>query len=78
MAVALTDWAAATHIGFSKMISMGNKSDIDENYLLKQLQNHRKHTEVIELYLESIQKGKEFLEITKTLSKQLPIVLIKS
>jgi acetyltransferase len=78
MAVALTDWAASTNIGFSKMISMGNKAVLDENSLLQQLENHRNQTKVIALYLESIQKGKEFYNLTKKLSKQIPIVLIKS
>ena len=78
MAVALTDWAASTNIGFSKMISMGNKAQIDENFLLEQLQNYGKHTKVMALYLESIQHGEEFCHLTKEISKKIPIVLIKS
>ena len=78
MAVALTDWAASTNIGFSKMISMGNKAVVDENSLLQQLESHRNHTKVIALYLESIQNGEAFYQVTKKLSKQVPIVLIKS
>ncbi|MDD3646406.1 MAG: acetate--CoA ligase family protein [Candidatus Gracilibacteria bacterium] len=77
MAVALTDWALSRNMGFSKMISMGNKAGINENDLLIELENDPK-TSVISLYLESIDDGERFLNITKNLSKKKPIVLVKS
>ncbi len=77
MAVALTDWALSRKMWFSKLISMWNKAWVDENYLLKQLEKDD-NTRVISLYLESIDLGAEFFEITKKLSKQKPIVLVKS
>jgi len=77
MAVALTDWALSKKIGFSKLISMGNKAWVDENYLLKELAEDD-DTKVISLYLESIEKWKEFYELTKKISKTKPIVLVKS
>ena len=33
MAVALMDWAVSHNLGFSKLVSMGNKADLDENDL---------------------------------------------
>lgn len=77
MAVALTDWANATHIWFSKLISMWNKSDINENDLLLNLENDP-DTDVIAIYLESIEDWRSFYEITKRLSKKKPIVMIKA
>lgn len=77
MAVALTDWAASRKMWFSKMISMWNKAWINENDLLNELENDNE-TEVISLYLESIEKWEEFSKITKKLFKKYPIVLVKS
>ncbi len=77
MAVAFTDWAYEYNVGFSKIISMGNKCDLSENDFLQELA-HDKKTDVIALYLESIEDGKKFYEITKKLSKKKPIVIIKS
>ncbi len=77
MAVALTDWALSKKMWFSKLISMGNKAWIDENDLLKQLENDDT-TKVISLYLESIEKWDQFSTLTKKISKTKPIVLVKS
>jgi len=77
MAVALTDWAQTTHLGFSKLISMWNKADLDENDILEDLANDPK-TEVIVIYLESIENGRKFYELSKKLTKTKPIIMIKS
>ena len=77
MAVALTDMALSTKIGFSKIISMWNKSDVDENDLLLELENDDE-TKVIVMYLESIVKWREFYQICKRITKKKPIVLVKS
>ncbi|MDP2090573.1 MAG: acetate--CoA ligase family protein [Candidatus Gracilibacteria bacterium] len=77
MAVALTDWAITKKLGFSKIISMGNKSDLNENDLLADLENDDK-TEVIVVYLESLECGRSFYEISRKLTKKKPIILVKS
>ncbi len=77
MAVALTDMALSTSIGFSKIISMWNKSDVDENDLLLELENDE-DTKVIVMYLESIVKGRKFYEICSRITQKKPIVLVKS
>jgi len=41
------------------------------------LENDEK-TKVIAIYLESIEFGKKFFEITKRISKKKPIILVKS
>lgn len=77
MAVALTDWAQTTHIGFSKLVSMWNKADLSENDVLEDLANDP-YTDVIVIYLESIENGRKFYEITKNLTKKKPIIMVKS
>ncbi|MDD2907707.1 MAG: acetate--CoA ligase family protein [Candidatus Gracilibacteria bacterium] len=77
MAVALTDWANKNNLGFSKIISMGNKAGIDEVDLLLELESDEK-TKVIALYLESLEKGELFYEVARRISKSKPIIIIKS
>lgn len=77
MAVALTDRAQTTNIGFSKLVSMWNKADLNENDILEDLVNDT-DTDVIVIYLESIENGRKFYEITKKLTKKKPIIMVKS
>ncbi len=77
MAVAFTDLAWSSNLWFSKIISMWNKCDINENDLLEDLENDPK-TDVIVVYLESLENGIKFYDITKKLTKKKPIILIKS
>ncbi len=55
MAVAMSDWAYEYGVGFSKIISMGNKADLNENDLIQELADDDM-TDVIALYLESIEQ----------------------
>jgi acyl-CoA synthetase (NDP forming) len=77
MAVAIMDWAKSSNIGFSKIISMGNKLNINESDLLEYLEKDDK-TNIILLYLEDITDGKNFYKICKRLSKKKTIIIIKS
>ncbi len=75
MAVAITDWAYKTSMGFSKIISLGNKSDLDECDFIEILSKD-KNTKIILLYLEDIKDGKNFIETVSKTRK--PIIAIKS
>ncbi len=77
MAVAITDWAYEENIGFSKIVSLGNKAGITENDCLEFLEKDN-DTDVIMLYLESFADGKQFMEISKKVALKKPIVLFKS
>jgi len=63
------------HVGFSKIISMGNKLNLNETDFLKYL-IHDKDTEQIHMYLESIEDGRELTRLARTSKK--PIVIFKS
>ena len=63
------------HVGFSKIISMGNKLDLNETDFLKYL-IHDEDTEQIHMYLESIEHGRELTSLAKASKK--PIVIFKS
>ncbi len=63
------------HVGFSKIISAGNKLDLDEISLVEYLLDDD-DTEQIHLYLESVEDGRRLMEMAKKSSK--PIVVFKS
>jgi 4-hydroxybutyryl-CoA synthetase (ADP-forming) len=71
--------AIAQGIGFSKVISMGNKVDMDENDILELLSEDTE-TKVIVMYLEDIHDGRRFMEIAKkiTLENKKPIIVLKA
>ena len=78
-APATVEDAVAQGIGFSKVISMGNKADVDENDILEFLAQDPE-TRVIVMYLEDIHDGRRFMQIAKKITKQneKPIIVLKA
>jgi 4-hydroxybutyryl-CoA synthetase (ADP-forming) len=76
---ALCEDASAQGIGFSAVISMGNKAAMSEIDVLKMLADH-KQTKVIVMYLEDMGDGQEFLKVCKhiTLDLKKPVLVLKS
>lgn len=70
---AILDMAIRDNVGFSKVISIGNKADITENELIEYLQKD-KDTQSIALYLEEFDDGKDFVEIAQKSSKPMIII----
>lgn len=77
LCTAILDWAVRNHIGFSKLISIGNKVDIDEEALIEAL-NEDRDTKVIVGYLEDIENGPHFMRTAERVTKTKPIILIKA
>ena len=75
--VAVLDIARATDIGFSMLVSIGNKIDVDELDIIEEL-GRDEHTKVIAGYLESIVDGDGFLRQAEQVSREKPILLIKA
>lgn len=74
---ALIDISAGANLGFSKIISYGNESQVDLPEFLEYLKKD-KETSVILLYLEGVKDGKRFFEVVKDVSKEKPIIVLKS
>ncbi len=70
---AILDLAIRDSIGFSKVISIGNKADINENELIEYLQKDT-DTESIAIYLEEFTDGKDFIEIANRSTKPMIII----
>jgi acetyl coenzyme A synthetase (ADP forming)-like protein len=74
---AILDLANANGIGFSSLVSIGNKADIDELDIIKAF-GAQKETKVIAGYLESITDGDGFVQEAEGISNRKPILLMKS
>lgn len=76
---ALVEDASAQGIGFSAVVSMGNKADMNEIDVLEMLADHEQ-TKVIVMYLEDMGDGQKFLKICKNITKNLkkPVLVLKS
>jgi len=74
---AILDTANASGIGFSSLVSIGNKADVDELDLVEAFGSQRE-TKVIAGYLESITDGNAFVREAEQISQKKPILLMKS
>lgn len=74
---AILDTANAHGIGFSKLVSIGNKADVDELDLIEYFGSDPE-TKVIAGYLESISDGNAFVSMAEKISQSKPILLMKS
>lgn len=75
-AVALLDASPALNLGYSVVLSIGNKTTLDECDFLERCAKDGE-THVIGLYLESINDGARFREVATRVAAQKPIVLLK-
>jgi acetyltransferase len=77
LCTAILDWAAARGIGLAKLVSIGNKADLDETDFLKALTDDEQ-TRVIVCYLESISSGEKFIKAAEAASSVKPVVVLRT
>jgi acetyltransferase len=73
----ILDWAAANALGFASFVSLGNKGDLNETDFLEAW-HHDPQTDVIMAYLEGIVNGPRFMQVARELTKEKPLIVIKS
>jgi acyl-CoA synthetase (NDP forming) len=78
-AAAISDWTAELGLGISKLISLGNKSDVDDDDLLCYLGDDST-TQVICFYTEGYdeEKGRTFFDTARTVTPNKPVLVVKS
>jgi acetyltransferase len=77
LGTAILDWAQAGRLGLSKFVSLGNKADVDEIDLLRVWKSDET-LKVLLCYIEGLTDGQEFIRVARDVSKQKPIVALKS
>jgi len=77
LGTAILDWAQAGRLGLAKFVSLGNKADVSEIDLL-QAWVEDPNTNVILMYSEGLPNGEEFIRVARQVTRQKPVVAIKS
>lgn len=75
LCIGMINYANAEKIGLSRIVSIGNKADVDDADLIEYL-DQDDATDVIALYIEGIKDGRKFLATAKRSKK--PIVAVKA
>jgi acetyl coenzyme A synthetase (ADP forming)-like protein len=76
LGTAVLDWILKEEIGFHSFVSLGNKGDLDEVDFIEAM-GEDDDVSVILLYLESIEKGRRFLEVASGVVERKPVIVLK-
>ena len=74
---AVLDWAKSRHIGFSHMVSLGERADVDFGDLLDYLASDAR-TRSILLYIESIEQPRKFMSAARAAARNKPVIVVKA
>ncbi len=65
------------NMGLSAIVSVGNKSDINETDLLEHLPR-QDLTKVIMIYIEGLKAGERFVNVLQKTAREKPVVVVKA
>jgi acetate---CoA ligase (ADP-forming) subunit alpha len=71
------DWTTEEKYGVSAIVSIGNKSDVDDADLIEYFSDDP-ITRSILIYMEGLKDGRKFYEISTSVTRKKPIVVIKA
>lgn len=74
---AVLDWAADRELGFRHVVSVGNKAVLDESDFVREW-GQDPETDVVLGYLEDVTDGRAFIETTREVTDETPVVVVKS
>ncbi|MBV8334387.1 MAG: bifunctional acetate--CoA ligase family protein/GNAT family N-acetyltransferase, partial [Alphaproteobacteria bacterium] len=77
MITAMLDWAVPRGIGFSQVVSLGDKADVDFGDLLDYLAADP-DTRAILLYTEGITHGRKFMSAARAAARIKPVLALKA
>lgn len=70
-------WGLRRIMDFGIIATIGNKLDINETDMLEAI-SQDENIEVICMYLESVKAGRRFIDVARGITRQKPIVVLKS
>jgi acetyltransferase len=74
---AVLDWANDQGVGFNDVVSLGNKAVLDESDFIEYWGDDPE-TDVVIGYLEGIEEGRAFVDAAREVTRDTPVVLVKS
>ncbi|AWK86025.1 bifunctional acetate--CoA ligase family protein/GNAT family N-acetyltransferase [Azospirillum thermophilum] len=73
----IADWATSRGIGFSHLISLGDRGDVDFGDMLDHLAGDATVRAIL-LYVESINNARKFMSAARSAARQKPVIVIKA
>ncbi|HYB21039.1 MAG TPA: CoA-binding protein, partial [Thermodesulfobacteriota bacterium] len=77
LGIAMIGKTSVENIGLSAIVSVGNKTDVDEADLLEYLVTDE-HTKIVLMYIEGVRDGERLIQAVKMTTRKIPVVVIKS
>jgi acetyltransferase len=77
LATAMLDWANARGIGFSRVVSLGEGSDVDFGDMLDWLASDAK-TRAVLMYAESLTTARKFMSAARAAARNKPVLMVKA
>jgi acetyltransferase len=77
LVTAILEWAADRGLGFKDVVSLGNKAVLDETDFVETWGDDP-DTDVVLGYLEGIRDGAGFVETAREVTRETPVVVLKS
>lgn len=74
---AVLGWSLYSGVGFSKVVSLGNKAGLNESDFIDEAANDP-NTKVILCYIEDVADGERFLEVASRAVAKKPVIVLKS
>ncbi len=77
LGIAMIGKTTVENIGLSAIVSVGNKSDVNETDLLEYFLHHEA-TRVVLIYIEGLKAGERFVQVLQETAKEKPVVVLKA
>jgi len=77
LATAMLDWARARGIGFSRVVSLGEGSDVDFGDMLDWLASDAS-TRAVLMYAESLTSARKFMSAARAAARNKPVLMVKA
>ncbi|MGQ9368155.1 bifunctional acetate--CoA ligase family protein/GNAT family N-acetyltransferase [Azospirillum sp. ST 5-10] len=73
----IVDWATARGIGFSHLVSLGEKADVDFGDMIDYLASDGTARAIL-LYIESVNDARKFMSAARSAARQKPVIVVKA
>jgi acetyltransferase len=77
LATAILDWSTRSGVGYNKFFTFGNQADVGTIDLMQAWKDDR-GVRAIVAYMEAVENGQEFMRVAEEVSRQKPIMVVKS
>jgi acetyltransferase len=76
LVTAMLDWAKTRRIGFSHLVSLGERIDVDFGDMLDLLASDAR-TRAVLLYVESVEAPRKFMSAARAAARNKPVIVVK-